>query len=233
MPQSTTLSKVSSVVEMIRGPPGLPETMKSLPSRSTIVGVIVVTFTLSTAVAGGNFGDWDLPPHDPDTPGPYMGGGDPHTGDPLCVTVGVAGNEAPAPPFGGIGNILCIDARNKTSKIIILFTFSCDGSPSDVCKVSYSYSGYSSSASGGFNVHVNSGGMYNNPDDMWAPVGIPPSTISGSNSENEADCAALHTIEFEVLPGTLLYVDNVSVTCLTVSVEEQTWSQIKALFVND
>ena len=38
---STTFTIVSSVVEMMRGPPGLPVTMKSRPSRSRIVGVML------------------------------------------------------------------------------------------------------------------------------------------------------------------------------------------------
>ena len=40
MPWSMTLRIVSSVMVMIRGPPGLPITMKGDPPRDTIVGLI-------------------------------------------------------------------------------------------------------------------------------------------------------------------------------------------------
>jgi len=204
--------------------------MRTRAISAVVIAVAFGAFVAGPALAGGTFGDWNAPPHAAG-PGPYTGGGDPHTGDPLCVTVGLAGQEAPAPPFGGNANIMCIDARNKPSKIIVLWTFSCDGSPSDVCKVKYDYGAWSTGS--GFKVHVNSGGMYDNPDDVWAPVGIGPHTVSGENSETEPDCSAFHTIEFEVLPGTLLYIDNVTVECLVgnpVPIEIRTWGAIKALY---
>ncbi|MNL69313.1 hypothetical protein D3C87_1941610 [compost metagenome] len=40
MPKSTTLRIVSSVIVMMREPPGLPITMKGLPSLVTIVGLM-------------------------------------------------------------------------------------------------------------------------------------------------------------------------------------------------
>ena len=42
---------VASVVEMMRGPPGLPGTMNSAPSRLTIVGLIEDSGRLPGAIA--------------------------------------------------------------------------------------------------------------------------------------------------------------------------------------
>jgi hypothetical protein len=51
MPKSTTPSTVSSVVLMMRGPPGLPVTMKGSPSRSRMVGVMLESGRLPGATA--------------------------------------------------------------------------------------------------------------------------------------------------------------------------------------
>ena len=50
MPNAATLMKLSMVVEMMVEPPGLPVTMNSLPSRSTMVGDIELSGRLPGSI---------------------------------------------------------------------------------------------------------------------------------------------------------------------------------------
>ncbi len=191
---------------------------------------VFLTFLLCFAgVAGADtFGDWGG-----QGPGPYLGGGTVDEGDPDCVTVIGSGDEPPAPPVpGGSGSVLCIDARNKPSQIVITFTFTC---PVDngVCVVEYDFSGYNTNfGAGGFDVHVDAGGDFSNADDVWAPIGLPPQSTFGGNTEGAGSCdGATHTITFRVFPGTVLYLDNGQAKCnVSTATESETWGRVKMLF---
>lgn len=194
---------------------------------------LIVVFML---VAGPIFADVDGGDFDSLPPGPYTGTGDVLEGDPANVMIRqvVDGTTQGAPlPTNASGNMLCVDAVQKSSRIIIEFTFSCPGTdPSGVCQVEYDYS-TAQYTGGGLEVFTDPMGDYSNPDDVVdIPVGFPPSTTFGHNSETAGQCTGdTHTITFVVYPGTILYLDNLVTDCLLPTPnDEPTWGELKTLY---
>ena len=194
-----------------------------------IVGAIFLLVCASNALAQVNGGGFDGMP-----PGPYPGGA-PNgvvSGGPGSVTVKPAGSEtgAPAVPHGA-GNVLCIETGDGT--IVVEFTFSCPAQPRGICAVSYDWSGAAYAPGSGMKVFVDAGGHFNNPDDLWQPpVGLPPTTVFGSNTEHAGPCdAVLHTLTFIVLPFTKIYIDNLITACdVIIGVQTTPWSELKRLY---
>jgi hypothetical protein len=82
-------------------------------------------------------------------------------------------------------------------------------------------------------VFVDANGQFNNPDDLWQPpVGLPPTTATGSNTEHAGPCdAALHTLTFIVFPFTKIYIDNMTTVCdVGVGVQGTPWGEMKSLY---
>jgi len=131
-----------------------------------------------------------------------------------------------------MGNMLCVDAVNKSSRIVVEFTFSCDPVTGGVCEVSYDFSVAQWSGSG-VEVFVDPMGDYSNPSDVIdLPVGFPPSTAAGDNTETRGDCdGSSHTLTFVVFPGSILYLDNLTTTCLLpTDNDESTWGKVKVRY---
>lgn len=105
--------------------------------------------------------------------------------------------------------------------------------PNGICAVQYDWSGAAYTPNSGMEVHVDAGGVFDNPDDVWQPpVGLPPSTASGSNTEHAGPCdAEVHTLTFIVHPFTRIWIDNMTTTCdVGVGVDARPWSQLKTLY---
>jgi len=151
-------------------------------------------------------------------PGPYTGPAPVLEGNPANVLVDQVGggspHSAPIPP-GASGNVLCIDAVDKASRVVVQFTFACDLIPNGVCQLEYDYS-VAQYFGSGVEVHVDAGGDYSNPDDVInLPIGLPPSTTAGDNTETEGACdLSSHTVAFVVYPGSVLCIDNLVTECL-------------------
>ena len=193
-----------------------------------IVGVSLLLACASNAFAQVNGAGFDGM-----APGAYPAGG-PNaavSGGPGSVTVQPAGAAAPGVP-NGAGNVLCIDTM-AGGTIFVEFTFICPVQPHGICAVQYDWSGAAFSPNSGMQVHVDAGGVFNNPDDVWQPpVGLPPTTATGSNTEHAGPCdAVVHTLTFIVRPFTKIYIDNMTTTCdVGVGVEAKPWSQLKTLY---
>jgi hypothetical protein len=194
-----------------------------------VLGLLTILF--ATSALAQPAGDWDF---DGMPPGPW--GGTVLEGDGTKVQVvdvlGGTTGGAGLPP-GATGNILQVDARNTNTRIVIRFNYNCaPGVPTGICQVSYGYSAAAWTSGSGFGVYVDDDGSYTNPDDLYEPpVGFPPSTTFGTNSENEPDCLANHTIDFVVQPGTILYLDDFGFECLLpIPTESKSWSAVKGLF---
>ena len=194
----------------------------------------LIAFILSAApaladVAGGDF-DSQPPGVLPPSTSPRVLGG-----DATRVVVVPAGSEVGAPTIPqGSGNVLCLDNRGSTSDLIIEFDFACDEMPTNFCVIKYDYTGAAWSFGGGFDVHVDANGSYNNPIDLYRPpVGFPPSTVQGSKSRVVGPCdASQHTLTFRVFPDGVLYLDNLTTECQDPAspTEAQTWGHIKSLY---
>lgn len=186
--------------------------------------------SVSADVGGGDFDALPVGPY------PFLPGfAQMLQGNPGNVQIIPAGNEVAAPTVpNGSGNVLCFDARFKSIPQILEFSFSCDIDPAGICQVKYDFSGGAWIDGGGFEAHVDAGGVYDNPDQTWSPpVVFPPSTIEGSNTEGAGVCdGSSHTIAFVLFPGTVLYLDNMTTVCETgtVSTDEGTWGRVKALY---
>lgn len=192
--------------------------------------LLVLVSLAGLALADVTGGDFDSMP-----PGPYPGPGQVLEGDPANVQVvqviDGTSQGAPLPPNAS-GNMLCIDAVNKSTRIIVEFTFSCIVQPTGVCQVSYDYSVAQWNGTG-VEVHVDAAGDYSNPDDIVnLPVGFPPSTTAGGNSELSGDCdGSTHTLAFMVKPGSILYIDNMVTECVAPTpTHRSTWGQLKTRY---
>ncbi len=183
-------------------------------------------------VAGGDF--------DPIPPGPYPFTGPTGSprilgGDPARVQVVPAGSEVGAPTIPqGSGNVLCIDNRNSSTSIILEFDFACGESLETACTVTYDYTAAAWSFGAGFDVHLDAGGNFNNPFDLYRPpVGFPPSTVQGTKTKFAGDCdGAMHTLTFRIFPDGVLYLDNMVTDCVDFSTPAlpTTWGRIKDLY---
>lgn len=187
----------------------------------------LVPFTPALADVTGS--DFDSMPD-----GPYLGPADVLEGNPGNVQVrqafGVT-RGATLPP-GATGKMLCIDAIDKTSRVIVEFTFACAIAPSGVCQVEYDYS-MAQWFGDGVEVHVDAAGDYSDPDDVInIPIGLPPSTSSGDNTETEGACdASSHTIAFMVRPGSILCIDNLVTECLlSTPARPESWGRLKTIY---
>jgi len=165
------------------------------------------------SIAGVGGADFDALPL-----GPYLGPAPILEGNPTNVLVDQVGggspHSAPLVP-GASGNVLCIDAVDKGSRIVVQFTFSCDLIPNGVCQLEYDYS-VAQYFGSGVEVHVDAGGDYSSPDDVInLPIGLPPSTTAGDNTETEGACdLSSHTVAFVVYPGSVICIDNLVTECL-------------------
>ena len=183
---------------------------------------LVVPGIAFAGVSGSNF--------DGMAPGPYTGAGSVLEGNPAAVQVAPSGSETPVVP-NGTGNVLVIDGRNELSRIVVEFTFDCLVLPNQQCVVKYDFSATNTfSGSWGFQVHVDAGGVYDNADDVWEPIGL--ESIFGDNTEGAGTCdGSTHTITFIVYPGTVLNIDNLNTQCIPpVPTAENLWSNIKQLY---
>ncbi len=194
-----------------------------------IVGAILLIVCASNAFAQVNGGGFDGMP-----PGPYPGGapnGVVSGGG--SVSVQPAGSETGAPGVPhGAGNVLLIDTMTGGTAVV-QFTFSCPIQPHGICAVRYDWSGAAYGIGSGMRVYVDANGQFNNPDDIWQPpVGLPPTTVSGSNTEHSGPCdAVLHTLTFIVLPFTKIYIDNLVTVCdVGVGTQATPWGEVKRLY---
>lgn len=150
-----------------------------------------------------------------------------------AVSVITAGNESPAPPVPyGSGNVLCIDAREQTKTVTVLFTFTCLPNGGNSCRVGYHYSAYNiPTVLGGFKVHIDAEGDYSSPERIvYLGKGQSP-TSAGWNAFQSNGCVGMHTLEFHVIPGCLLCVDDIDVECkLLTPADQSTWGAIKSLY---
>jgi hypothetical protein len=198
--------------------------------RTTINLTTLLLMALATTASGDVIGsDFDAMPV-----GPYVGPAAVLEGNPGNVKVHQAAGitrGATVPP-GASGNMLCIDAIDKTSRLVVQFTFACEIVPSGVCQVEYDYS-MAQWFGDGIEVHVDAEGDYSDPDDVInIPIGLPPSTSSGDNSENEGECdASSHTIAFLVRPGSILCIDNLVTECLLPTPSRaRSWGTLKTIY---
>lgn len=198
--------------------------------RLVICLVLLAAILPAAALAGVDGSDFDSMPA-----GPYPFPGQVLEGNPGNVQVRPVqnGTQHGAPlPSDASGNMLCVDAVQKTDRIVLEFTFSCDPATEGVCEVSYEFS-TAQWADGGVEVFVDAGGDYSNPDDVVdLPVGIPPSTSFGGNTETEGACdTSVHTLTFIVYPGTILYLEDMATQCLIPTpVDEPTWGSLKVRY---
>lgn len=192
---------------------------------------LLLTFALlalAPTLALAQAGDWDF-----DAMPPGVWGGPILFGDPACVEVVPMENAGGAPlPSGASGNILCIDTRGKNGSLGFRINYGCGGVPTGICKLRYGFSGAAWSFGAGFAVYINDDGSYDNPDDLFMPpVGIPPSTTFGHNSENEQGCNVGHTMDVIVQPNTVAYFDDFSFECLDpIPVDDHSWGAVKSRF---
>ena len=180
-------------------------------------------------VGGGNFDGIPVGPYPFGPPNAVI-----TSGDPGAVTVQPAGSEgggAPPVPHGA-GNVLCINALGGGPPIVVTFTFACVVTPGGACFVKYDWSGAAWSPGAGLIVYQD--GHSNNPSDVWQPpVGLPPTTASGDNSESAGECdGSSHTITFVVMPQSRIYIDNLRCECIVVTpgIEPLRWDLIKDLY---
>lgn len=166
-------------------------------------------------------------------PGPYPLPGAVIQGDPSRVQVVPVGAVGGSAPPGATGNVLVIDNRGGTAPIIVRFTYTCDGPTADgTCRIEYDFFYEAWSMYAWIGVYVDDDGTYTNPDDLFEPpVGFPPSTSWGDNSENEQDCLVTHTIDFVVGPDAVAFLDNFTTECLDpVGDEPLGWGALKGMY---
>jgi len=192
---------------------------------------MLLTFALlalAPTLALAQAGDWDF---DNMPAGPW--GGPIIVGAGNCAEVVPVGSGGGAPtPSGASGNMLCIDTREKTGPFGVRINYGCGGVPTGICKLRYGFSGAAWSFGAGFAVYINDDGSYDNADDLFMPpVGIPPSTTFGHNSENEQGCNINHTMDIIVQPNTVAYFDDFTFECLDpIPVEDHSFGTVKSRF---
>lgn len=200
--------------------------MKRVPAL-VLAALLTVVLPVLAGVVGGDFDSMPL--------GPYLGPANILEGDPNNVQVRPvdAGTSHGAPlPSDAMGNMLCVDAVNKTGRIVIEFAFACDPATDGVCEVSYDFSVAQWSGEG-VEVFIDPMGTYDNPVDVIdIPVGFPPSTTFGGNTETRGQCdGSAHALTFVVYPGSILYLDNMTTTCLLpTDNDEPTWGEVKTRY---
>lgn len=200
----------------------------SLPLRSVLFCSLVLLLP-AAAFAQANDSDFDNM-----APGPWPGViivGSGNCAEIVPVSGGTTGG-APL-PHDASGNMLCIDTREKTEPFGVRIHYDCaPGDPEGICQVRYGFSGAAWVFGAGFHVYTDDDGSYDNPDDQWEPpVGIPPSTTRGNNSENEPDCTIEHTLDIIVQPNTVAYFDGFTFDCIDPTpVEQRSWSTFKETF---
>ena len=163
--------------------------------------------------------------------GPYMG---PAVigGDPGAVQVIPATDLGVTPP-GATGNVLVIDNTGGTTPVTITFTYNCNGPTEiDICEIEYDFYYEAWWVYAWVGVYVDDDGTFTDPDDLFEPpVGIPPSTSYGDNTEREKDCVGVHTITFVVGPGAVAMLDNFETECLDAVPNEATeWGALKSMY---
>ncbi|MBU0742043.1 hypothetical protein KKG45_08805 [bacterium] len=197
--------------------------------RTNLIRLILLTALVLPAVA---MADVQGTGFDGMPPGPYSGSGV-ITGDPSTVTVVPAASLGGSTPPGATGNVLSIDNRNGSGVVTVTFTFDCDGTyPDAVCQIEYDFFFEAWLIGSWIGVYVDDDGTFSNPDDLFEPpVGFPPSTSWGDNTEREPDCFGTHTITFVVGPGAVAYLDNFDTECLdTVASETADWGTLKSMY---
>lgn len=198
--------------------------MRTLITTLTLTVLLTLPVLAWAHVHGSEFDDMPT--------GPYMGpaliGGDPST-----VSVVPAGSLGGSTPPGATGNVLAIDNRNGNGPVTITFTYDCGGpTPMDICEIEYDFFYEAWTLYAWIGVYVDDDGSFENPDDLFEPpVGFPPSTSYGDNTEREMDCVGMHTITFVVGPGAVAYLDNFETECLEViPADHIEWDALKSLY---
>ncbi|HPF36111.1 MAG TPA: hypothetical protein P5571_13815 [Candidatus Krumholzibacteria bacterium] len=166
-------------------------------------------------------------------PGPYPLPGAVIQGDPARVQVVPVSAVGGSAPPGATGNVLVIDNLGGTSPVIVRFTFTCDGpTVEDICQIEYDFFYEAWAINAWIGVYVDDDGTYTDPDDLFEPpVGFPPSTSWGDNTEREPDCVGEHTIDFVVGPDAVAFLDNFDTECLEpVGDESTSWGALKGMY---
>ncbi len=192
--------------------------MKTLRTNLSRLVLLALLALPAAAMAGIQGADFDNMPV-----GPYQGGAT-IWGDPSTVNV--------VPSASG-GNFLHIDNSGGSSPVYVTFTYDCDNTYDDaICNIEYDYFFVAWWWGAYVGVYVDDPDALDDPDDwLQMPVGIPPSTSGGDNSENEPDCEGQHTITFVVGPGAELELDNFETECLdTVANENVEWGTLKSMY---
>ncbi len=198
--------------------------MKTLFRILTLAALVTLPAVSFAWVMGSEFDD--LPA------GPYGGAGQVQ-GDPSRVQVVPVGDLGGATPPGAVGNVLVIDNRDGEGPIIVTFAYTCGGpTEMDICAVEYGFYYEAWTIEASIGVYVDAEGNYDNPDDLFdPPVGFPPSTSFGDNTEREQDCVGIHTISFVVNPGAVAVLDNFETECLEpVANENIEWDSLKSCY---
>lgn len=143
------------------------------------------------------------------------------------VAVGDHDPAVPLPP-GASGNLLCIDARQESGRIVLQFAYDCGGGTGS-CVLRMPWSGTAWSTSGGAAFYTDDyDSSWDNPQHLWEPlVGTGPSSTFGTFTQRENGCGQ-HIVDIHVRPGTLVYLDDPSTDCESpVGVEPSSWGMVK------
>jgi hypothetical protein len=197
-----------------------------IPVSIVLAGLVPATPS-HALVVGADFDAMPLGPY----AGPAM-----IAGNPANFQVASVQNptpNVPLPPTAD-GNMLCIDARDKSVQQIITFDFYCDAiSEPGMCELSFSYSGLALYTGAGFRMYIDWDGTPPNPAEQWDPiVGPIGSTTLGSFHRVVGACLGNpHRISIVVLPGTLVYLDGFAAECqLGTPTSAATWGSLKATY---
>ncbi len=198
--------------------------MKTMRTILVLTSVLILSAVAQGGVQGADFDNMPV--------GPYMG---PAVigGDPGAVQVIPVNHIYPASPPGATGNVLVIDNSGGQSPVTVTFTYNCDNTYDDaICKIEYDFYFESWFIGSWIGVWVDDPDLLDEPDDWFQPpVGFPPSTSWGDNSETEPDCEGTHTITFVVGPGAVAVLDNFETECLdTVANDSSNWGEIKSMY---
>ena len=200
--------------------------MNPMRTIRTLLLLPILLLLPAAALALVQGADFDNLPTGPYTGTAVIGG------DVTLVSVQPVGAVGASAPPGAVGNVLVIDNSGGGAPITVTFTYDCDDLPEEICEIEYDFYYEAWLIGAWIAVYVDADGVYENPDDLFEPpVGFPPSTSWGDNTEREYDCAGTHTITFVVGPGAVAYLDNFETECLDmVPNETPSWGALKSLY---
>lgn len=188
----------------------------------SLLWLLLLARVASADVPGGDF--------DNQPAGQYSGAGWVLEGPADKLQVVPANDADPAVPLppGASGNLLCIDARQEPSRIVLQFAYDCGGGTGS-CVLRMPWSGTAWSTSGGAAFYTDDyDSSYDNPQHLWEPlVGTGPSSTFGTFTQRENGCGQ-HIVDIHVRPGTLVYLDDPSTDCEgPVETEASSWGMVK------